>query len=170
MKIDPKRPEEWIFPGLVPERFLRWAWIGFSHTVAHRRKWFRQRWRWSWWGVRRSLVIIVSSDQWQWSSWRGRRRRWMTDCVKERNFALLGLGHTLRLLLEMIIEITLHCYDDDHWSRLPWTTLDLKMIRTIIIAVMMTERRRKKTRNQRKRDIAVTAHLPYTTSHISNTH
>ena len=30
----------------------------------------------------------------------------MTDCVKERNFALLGFGHTLRLLLEMIIEIT----------------------------------------------------------------
>ena len=34
----------------------------------------------------------------------------MTDCVKERNFALLGLGHTLRLLLEMIIEITLDYY------------------------------------------------------------
>ena len=40
----------------------------------------------------------------------------MTDCVKERNFALLGLGHTLRLLLEMIIEITLdyYSYEDDH--------------------------------------------------------
>ena len=37
----------------------------------------------------------------------------MTDCVKERNFALLGLGHTLRLLLEMIIEITPVCYFDD---------------------------------------------------------
>ena len=38
----------------------------------------------------------------------------MTDCVKERNFALLGFGHTLRLLLEMIIEITLdyHSYKD----------------------------------------------------------
>ena len=40
----------------------------------------------------------------------------MTDCVKERNFALLGLGHTLRLLLEMIIEITpdYYSYKDIH--------------------------------------------------------
>ena len=41
----------------------------------------------------------------------------MTDCVKERNFAPLGLGHTLRLLLQMIIEITLGYYgykDDPH--------------------------------------------------------
>ena len=40
----------------------------------------------------------------------------MTDCVKERNFALLGFGHTLRLLVEMIIEITLdyYGYKDDH--------------------------------------------------------
>ena len=43
------------------------------------------------------------------------------------------------------------------------------MIRTIIIAVMMTEHREKKTRDQRKKDIAVTAHLPYTTSHIQYT-
>ena len=38
-----------------------------------------------------------------------------------------------------------HCYNDDHWSRLPWTTLDLKMIRAIFTAIMMTEHREKKT-------------------------
>ena len=44
------------------------------------------------------------------------------------------------------------------------------MMKTLIIAVMMTERREKKTRDERKKDIAVTAHLPKTTSHISISH
>ena len=45
-----------------------------------------------------------------------------------------------------MIRITLHCYDDDR----DFPILDLKMMRTIFIAIMMTEHREKKTSRGRR--------------------
>ena len=69
--------------------------------------------------------------------WRIASRRETSPCwVSVTRFAFFSRWSSrLPLSAILMIRITLHCYGDDHWSRLPWTTLDLKMIRTIIIAL-----------------------------------